>query len=115
MASLTGEENMKFLAEGDHNHGTFMPVRRLNHVIDLDVSENTSRRTRPVLLNDNLTHFPMVSYIGEYLNIISTEMNEALMGQHQRGGCRTEGAGSGFPAGRLVQPNHCKVREPGRG
>ena len=81
MASLTGEENMKFLAEGDHNHGTFMPRKSaLNHVInDLDVSENT-KKNATVLLNDNLTHFPMVSYIGEYLNIISTEMNEALMG-----------------------------------
>ena len=72
---------MKFLAEGDHNHGTFMPRKSaLNHVInDLDVSENT-KKNATVLLNDNLTHFPMVSYIGEYLNIISTEMNEALMG-----------------------------------
>lgn len=81
MASLTGEENMKFLAEGDHNHGTFMARKSaLNHVInDLDVSENT-KKNATVLLNENLTHFPMVSYIGEYLNIISTEMNEALMG-----------------------------------
>ena len=72
---------MKFLAEGDHNHGTFMSRKSaLNHVInDLDVSENT-KKNATVLLNENLTHFPMVSYIGEYLNIISTEMNEALMG-----------------------------------
>ena len=81
MASLTGEENMKFLAEGDHNKGNFMPRKSaLNHLInDLDVSENV-KKNATVLLNENLTHFPMVSYIGEYLSIISNEMNEALMG-----------------------------------
>ena len=81
LASLTSEENMKYLAEGDHNNGTFMPRKSaLNYLInDLDVSDYVKQNAE-VLLNEQLTHFPMVSYIGEYLNIISAEMNEALMG-----------------------------------
>ena len=38
------------------------------------------KQNAKTLLNDNLTHFPMLSYIGEYLNIISAEMTEAMMG-----------------------------------
>ncbi len=81
LSSLTSEENMKFMAEGEHNNGTFMPRKSaLNHLIDnLDVSDYTKKNAE-TLLNDKLTHFPMTSYIGEYLNIISTEMNEAMMG-----------------------------------
>lgn len=39
-----------------------------------------TKQNAKTLLNDNLTHFPMLSYIGEYLNIISAEMTEAMMG-----------------------------------
>ena len=81
LASLTGEENMKYMAEGEHNNGNFMPRESaLNHLIDnLDVGDYTKQNAK-TLLNDNLTHFPMLSYIGEYLNIISAEMTEAMMG-----------------------------------
>ena len=81
LASLTGEENMKYMAEGEHNNGNFMPRRSaLNHLIDnLDVGDYTKQNAK-TLLNDNLTHFPMLSYIGEYLNIISAEITEAMMG-----------------------------------
>ncbi len=81
LSSLTGEENMKFMAEGKHNNGAFMPRKSaLNHVInELDVDAYVKKNAE-TLLNEKLTHFPMLSYIGEYLNVISAEMNEAMMG-----------------------------------
>lgn len=81
LSSLTGKENMKFMAEGNHNNGAFMPRRSaLEHLVNnLDVSEY-AKDDANILLNDNLTHFPMTSYIGEYLNAINAEMTEAMMG-----------------------------------
>ncbi len=81
LTSLTSEENMKYMAEGEHNNGTFMPRKSaLNYLInDLDVRDFVKQNAE-TLLHDNLVHFPMLSYIGEYLNIISAEMNEAMMG-----------------------------------
>lgn len=81
LSSLTSEENMKFMAEGDHNKGAFMPRRSaLEHLRDNLESSQYVKDNANILLNDQLTHFPMVSYIGEYLDTINAEMTEAMMG-----------------------------------
>lgn len=82
LSSLTSKENMEWLANGDLNGGAFMPRKSaLNYVInDLDC-EDYIKENAKTLLNDPLIHFPMLSYIGEYLNAISTEMATALRGE----------------------------------
>ncbi len=81
LSSLTSAETMADLAAGDHDKGAFMPRKSaLNHLInDLDVSD-VIKANAETLLNENLVVFPMLSYTGEYLTIISNEMSLALSG-----------------------------------
>lgn len=78
--SLTGKENMQWLANGQFNNGTFMPrVSALNYVIDGEF-EDMAKECATMLRDGQFRHFPMSSYIGEYLAAINTQMTEALAG-----------------------------------
>lgn len=81
LASLTSEENMKFLAAGDYGKGQFMSRESaLNYLVnDLDVSDNV-KQNASVLLNEELISFPVLKYTSEYLSIASAEMSLALSG-----------------------------------
>lgn len=80
LKSLTGAENMAFMAEGDYGNGAFMPrTSALNAVIAMDVLDEVKQVA--TLLRDGEVHaFPMSAYVNEYLTEISTYMTEAIAG-----------------------------------
>ena len=57
-----------------------MCIRDREYVVDeLDV-DTAVKETASIFLNQDLYHFPMLSYTNEYLDAINTEMVQALMG-----------------------------------
>jgi multiple sugar transport system substrate-binding protein len=81
LSSLTSSETMISLAEGEFNNGAFYARKSAVEWIrdKAEVSEKT-KYVADYLLNSNLTPFPMLSYVNEYLNAISTEMEKVLIG-----------------------------------
>lgn len=78
--SLTSPENMKWMANGDYNNGTFCPrASALQYVIDGEFPE-MSRECAKLLLDGKFRAFPMCSFIGPYLSEINTLMTEAISG-----------------------------------
>ena len=81
LSSLTSAETQKNLSEGDFNNGAYYSRKSaLEYVVDeLDV-DTAVKETASIFLNQDLYHFPMLSYTNEYLDAINTEMVQALMG-----------------------------------
>lgn len=80
LSSLTGEETMKKLAEGDFNNGAFFARKSaLEHVATLDVSDK-AKQVADMLLHGNFISFPVSGYISQYLDMINVNMSDALSG-----------------------------------
>lgn len=81
LKSLTGAENMAFMAEGDFGNGAFMPRKSaLDAVIAMDGVSEEAKQVAGMLRDGEFHAFPMSSYVNEYLTEISTYMTEALAG-----------------------------------
>ncbi len=77
---LTSPELFKELANGSYNNGTFLPRKSsLTYVAEGNFTEE-ARSIAAFLRDGNFRHFPMSSYIGEYLSSINTQMTEAVAG-----------------------------------
>lgn len=81
LASLTSKENYINLAAGEFNKGAFFSRKSAIEWTrdEAEVSDNT-KFVANYLLEADLTSFPMLSYINEYLNASSVEMEKVFTG-----------------------------------
>lgn len=82
LASLTGEENMKWLANGDFDKGNMYARKSSLEYLknEADISENT-KYIADYLLTADLSSFPMTPYINEYLDTLGVELATVFTGE----------------------------------